>query len=65
MTDEQKQPEEQKRTIMIDPSKFTISEDGQVVVTDPAFAEALRAASLDEENQGHGGGVGIGVVWAA
>ena len=65
MSDEQKQPEERKLTITIDPSKFMISEDGQVVVTDPAFAEALREASLDEENLGHGGGVGIGIVWSA
>jgi hypothetical protein len=64
MAEEQKQPEEQKRTIILDPSKFTISADDQVVVTDPAFVEALRAASANEEDLGHGGGVGVGIVWA-
>jgi hypothetical protein len=57
---EQKEPEEQKLTIILDPSKFTINAEGQVIVTDPAFVEALRAAIINEEAQGHG--VGFGVV---
>lgn len=62
MADEQEgqeELEEQKRTIILDPSKFTISADGQVIVTDPAFVEALRAAIINEGAQEHGVGVGV------
>lgn len=60
MADDAKKPEEQKRTISLDPSKFKISENGQVVVTDPAFVEAMRTAASNEENaSGHGVGVGV------
>ena len=55
----QEEPEEQKLTIVLDPSKFTINADGQVIVTDPAFVEALRAAIINEEAQEHGVGVGV------
>lgn len=60
MTDKEKKVDEQKRTISLDPSKFKISENGQVVVTDPAFVEAMRtAAANDEDTNGHGVGVGV------
>jgi len=60
MADEQKTSGEEKR-IVLDPSKFTVSEDGKVVVTAPEFAEALRAAG-DDENAGEHG-VGIIVIF--
>lgn len=60
MADEKKATGEEKR-ITLDPSKFTISEDGSVVVTDPGLAEALRAAG-DDENAGEHG-VGIAVIF--
>ncbi|HEU5226859.1 MAG TPA: hypothetical protein VFU49_03530 [Ktedonobacteraceae bacterium] len=60
MADEQKETNEEKR-ITLDPSKFTISEDGKVVVTAPEFAEALRAAADDGDPGGHG--IGVAVVF--
>jgi len=60
MTDEQKAAGEERR-MTLDPSKFTISEDGTVIVTDPELAEALRAAADDEDAGKHG--VGIGVIF--
>jgi hypothetical protein len=60
MTEEQTTPEEQKPRITLDPSKFTINEDGQVVIVDPEFADALRtAANEDDDSNGHGVSVGI------
>ncbi|HEU5379360.1 MAG TPA: hypothetical protein VFV38_28390 [Ktedonobacteraceae bacterium] len=59
MADEIKKPEEQKPRITLDPSKFSIGADGQVVVTDPAFVDALRTAAATEEGNGHGVGVGV------
>ncbi|GHO80040.1 hypothetical protein KSD_78110 [Ktedonobacter sp. SOSP1-85] len=60
MADEQK-PEGEAKRITLDPSKFTISEDGKVILTAPEFADALRAAADDDENSGHG--VGVAVIW--
>lgn len=59
MADEMNPTEVQKPRITLDPSKFSISADGQVVVTDPAFVEALRAAATTEDANGHGIGVGV------
>ncbi|WP_201391894.1 hypothetical protein [Ktedonobacter sp. SOSP1-52] len=59
-TNEQK-PEGEAKRITLDPSKFTISEDGKVILTAPEFADALRAAADDDDNNGHG--VGVAVIW--
>ncbi len=59
--EQQASTEEQKPRIALDPSKFTINEDGQVVIADPAFAEALRTAS-NEDDDDNGHGVSVGVV---
>jgi hypothetical protein len=56
MADEQKPDEKKTRRIILDPSRFTITDDGQVIVTDPELADALFAAN---EN---GGEHGIGIV---
>lgn len=61
MAENAKKPEEQKKTLSLDPSKFKISDNGQVVVTDPAFVEAMRAATSNDDN-GNGHGIGIGVT---
>jgi len=53
---------EQKPSITLDPSKFSINDDGQVIIVDPAFAEALRTAvseETDDDNNGHGVMVGV------
>ena len=59
---EQTPADEQKPRITLDPSKFTINDDGQVVIVDPTFAEALRTAAseeTDDDNNGHGVMVGV------
>ncbi|GHO80041.1 hypothetical protein KSD_78120 [Ktedonobacter sp. SOSP1-85] len=57
-TNEQK-PEGEEKRITLDPSKFTISEDGKVILTAPEFADALRAAADDDDANGHGIGVAV------
>ena len=59
---EQTPTNEQKPRIALDPSKFTINDDGQVVIADPAFAEALRTAANEEDDDNNGHGVSVGVV---
>lgn len=56
---EQKPTGEQKPRIALDPSKFTINDEGKVVIADPAFAEALRSASSEDDDGGHGVSVGV------
>jgi len=53
---------EQKPSITLDPSKFSINNDGQVVITDPAFAEALRTAVNEDDGDNNGHGVSVGIV---
>jgi hypothetical protein len=62
MANEQ-QPEKQKsRSLRLDPAKFKISDDGQVIVTDPELVEALRTAAAKEaETPGQGIGVKVSV----
>jgi hypothetical protein len=61
-TGEQKPAGEQKPRITLDPSKFTINDDGQVVIADPAFADALRSAANDDTDDNNGHGVMVGVI---
>lgn len=60
MADDKKPEGEQKPRITLDPSKFSINADGQVIINDPALAESLRAAANEEPNDpGHGVTVGV------
>jgi hypothetical protein len=57
MAEEQKSEGQKTRSMKLDPAKFKISGDGQVIVTDPELVEALRSAT--EEAGGPGRGIGV------
>lgn len=54
---------EQEPRVTFDPSKLTIDNDGKVVITDPAFMEALRTA-VKKEGEGPDLGTTVAIVHA-